>query len=294
VKPAPFAYFVPDTLDEVLAILADHADDAKALAGGQSLVPAMNFRLAQPAALVDLNRVVELSTISETDRGLRLGAMVRHQTLETSAVVARRAPLIRDTMPWVAHPPIRTRGTIGGSLAHADPAAELPAVCLALDATLELRTAGRTRETGAGDFFVGLYTTALEPGELVTAVLVPPLPPRSGWAIDEVARRHGDYALAGVAAVVTLDDEGRCAGVRIGLLSVHDRPVLATHAMAALERESPSAEAIRSAADAAATRDAEPSSDIHASAAYRRHLVRVLTGRVLARAIGRARATAED
>jgi carbon-monoxide dehydrogenase medium subunit len=293
VKPAPFAYFVPDTLDEVLAILADHADEAKALAGGQSLVPAMNFRLAQPAALVDLNRVAELSTISETDRGLRLGAMTRHRTLETSAVVARRAPLIRDTMPWVAHPPIRTRGTIGGSLAHADPAAELPAVCLALDATLELRTAGRTREVSARDFFVGLYTTALEPGELVTAILVPPQPPRSGWAIDDVARRHGDYALAGVAAVVSLDDEGRCAGVRIGLLSVHDRPVLATHAMAVLERETPSVEAIRSAADAAATRDAEPSSDIHASAAYRRHLVRVLARRVLARAVDRARAAGD-
>jgi aerobic carbon-monoxide dehydrogenase medium subunit len=291
VKPAPFAYFRPDTLDEALEILAAHGGDAKPLAGGQSLVPAMNFRLAQPAALVDLNRVAELFAVETDDRGgVRLGGMTRHRTLETHALVGTHAPLVRETMPWVAHPPIRTRGTIGGSLAHADPAAELPAVCLALDAQLVVRSRARARTVAVAEFFVGLYTTALEPDELLAEVALPPLLPRSGWAIDEVARRHGDYALAGTAAVVTLDEAGQCAAVRVALLSVHDRPVLATHAMAVLSGQIPSPELVRAAADAAAEQDADPSSDIHASAAYRRRLVRVLVERVLRRAFARAHA----
>jgi carbon-monoxide dehydrogenase medium subunit len=216
--------------------------------------------------------------------------MVTHRTLEQHPDVARIAPLVRETMPWVAHPPIRTRGTIGGSLAHADPAAELPAVCLALDAQCVIRSRRGMRTVPAAEFFIGLYTTALEPDELLTEVVLPPLPARSGWAIDEVARRHGDYALAGVAAVVTLDEQGGCTGARLALLSVHDRPVLAASAMAVLSGQTPSPELIQAAADAASNDDADPSSDIHASAAYRRRLVQVLVGRVLRRAFERARA----
>lgn len=291
-KPASFVYFRPDTLDEALALMAEHAGDAKPLAGGQSLVPAMNFRIAQPAALIDLNCVAELAGVERTRDGLRLGGMTRHQTLERSAVVREAAPLITDTMPFVAHPPIRTRGTLGGSLAHADPAAELPAVMLALGASVVLRSQSNTRTVAAEDFFLGLYATALEPDELVVGVIVPTKAPRIGWAIDEVARRHGDFALAGVAAEVALEENGTVTHARIALFSVHDRAVLATQAAAALTGAPPTDETIRAAADAAAEHDADPSPDIHASAAYRRHLVGVLTRRVLMRAVARARSSA--
>jgi carbon-monoxide dehydrogenase medium subunit len=287
VKPAPFAYVRPDTLDEALEVLAAHGGDAKPLAGGQSLVPAMNFRIARPAMLVDLNRVNTLGGVSETTDGLRIGAMTRHRALEQSAVVARLAPLVTETMPFVAHPPIRTRGTIGGSLAHADPAAELPAVMLALDASVGVRSRTAARTIPAAEFFVGLYQTALAPEELVVEISIPTMPAGSGWAFEEVARRHGDYALAGVAAVVALDARGHVASARIGLLSVHERPMLALAAARAVVGSTPTPDALRAAADAAAHTDAEPSSDIHASSEYRRHLTAVLVRRALTRAVAR-------
>jgi carbon-monoxide dehydrogenase medium subunit len=290
VKPAPFAYVRPDTLDEALSVLAERGSEAKPLAGGQSLVPAMNFRLAQPAMLVDLNRVAELVGVESTGRGLRIGAMTRHRTLEQSALVRQSAPLVAEAMPLVAHPPIRTRGTLGGSLAHADPAAELPAVALAAGAAIGVRSRAGRRTIPADDFFVGLFTTTLVPDELVIDVTFPPMPPHSGWALDEVARRHGDYALAGVAAHVTLDASlETVAAARIALIGVHERPVLATAAARALTGHAPTDEAIRATADDAARVDADPSSDIHATAAYRRHLTGVLVRRVLARAIQRAK-----
>ena len=290
-KPASFEYFRPDSLDEALALMADRPGEIKPLAGGQSLVPAMNFRLAAPRALVDLNRIASLSTIrTGADGGLVIGGMVRHRTLEQSAFVAEAVPLLQEVMPHVAHPPIRTRGTLGGSLAHADPAAELPAVMLALDASVGVRSRARRREVAAQDFFVGLYTTALEPDELVTEVTVPRLGPGSGWAFAEVARRHGDFALAGVAVVVSLDTGGRTASARIALVGLHERAVLAERAAEALSGEPPSDEAIRAAAQAAAHEDADPSADIHASVAYRRHLCGVLTRRALERAFERAAA----
>jgi len=294
-KPASFRYFRPDTLDEALALMAEHAGDAKALAGGQSLVPAMNFRIAQPAILIDLNRVSALASVGRADDGgLRIGGMTRHRTLEHSTLVGDAAPLITAAMPFVAHPPIRARGTIGGSLAHADPAAELPAVVLALGASVVLRRRTGTRTVPASGFFLGLYATALEPDELVTEIVVPPRAPRSGWAIDEVARRHGDYALAGVVAEIALDEAGAVSAARIALFSVHDRPVLAHKAAEALVGARPDEEAIRAAASAAAGHDADPSADIHASAAYRRHLVGVLTRRVVTRAVERARGAAVE
>jgi carbon-monoxide dehydrogenase medium subunit len=288
-KPAPFEYHRPDSVDQALALLAEHGYDAKLLAGGQSLVPAMNFRLAAPAVLIDLNRVPGLDGIAEADGGLRLGAMVRQRAAERSPLVASRAPLLTEALPYVAHAQIRNRGTIGGTLAHADPAAEIPAIMLSLDARFHLRAPGGTRVVSAGDFFTGLFGTALEAEEMLVEVEVPPMAPRAGWAFEEVSRRHGDYALAGIAATVQVDDAGRCQSARIALLSVGDGPVLAAEAAAALVGQEPTDASIRAAAEAAAQRDIDPPGDIHASPAYRRQLVDVLVRRVLPRAFARAR-----
>ena len=287
-KPAPFEYFRPRSLDEALSLLAEHGSDAKPLAGGQSLIPAMNFRLATPAVLVDLNELRELSHISDVDGEIRIGGMVRQRATECNELVAERAPLLAETMPHIAHPAIRNRGTIGGSLAHADPAAELPAVMLALKATLVVKSKSETREIPSGDFFVGLFSTSVQTGELLTEIRIPPPVARSGYSFQEISRRHGDFALVGVAAAVQLDGKGRCEDARVALLSVGDRPVLAEEASKALIGQAPSVESIRAAADAAATRDIDPSSDIHASARYRRQLANVLTRRVLERAFERA------
>jgi carbon-monoxide dehydrogenase medium subunit len=289
VKPAPFEYFRPRSLDEALALLAEHGGDAKPLAGGQSLIPAMNFRLATPAVLVDLNGIGELSYIKDDAGVIRIGGMTRQRTVERSSLVATRVPLIAETMPHIAHPAIRNRGTVGGSLAHADPAAELPAVMLALNARLMVSSQSGTREVAADEFFVGLFTTAVQAGELLTEIRIPPTPPRSGVAFQEISRRHGDFALVGVAAVVQLDEQGNCSDARIALLSVGDRPMLAQEARKTLVGRPPSGESIAAAADAAATKDIDPSGDIHASARYRRHLANVLTRRVLTRAFERAR-----
>ena len=287
-KPAPFDYFSPATVEEALALLDEHGGDAKPLAGGQSLIPAMNFRLARPAVLVDLNRIADLAYVRAAPGGVAIGAMTRQRAVERSDDVARAAPLLAEAMPSIAHPQIRNRGTLGGSIAHADPSAELPAVMLALDAQFRAKSATGERSIPAGEFFKGMLETALAPGELLVEIAVPRLPASSGTAFLEMARRHGDYALVGVAVVVTLDPRGRCQEAKLSLLSVGDGPVLATEAGKVLAGQSPSEELLRAAGDAAATRDVDPPSDIHASAAFRRQLVAVLTRRALARAFERA------
>lgn len=287
-KPAPFEYFRPHSLAEALALLAEHGGDAKPLAGGQSLIPAMNFRLAAPSVLVDLNDISELNHINDESGGVTIGGMTRQRAVERSTLVSDRVPLIAETMPHIAHPAIRNRGTIGGSLAHADPAAELPAVMLTLDARLTVSSQAGARDVSADEFFVGLFSTAVQPGELLTEVRIPPPSKRSGYAFQEISRRHGDFALVGVAAAVRLDEKGNCADARIALLSVGDRPMLAAQAAKSLAGQRPSPDTIKAAADAAATRDIDPSSDIHASARYRRQLANVLTRRVLTRAFERA------
>jgi carbon-monoxide dehydrogenase medium subunit len=287
-KPAPFEYFRPRSLDEALSLLAEHGGDAKPLAGGQSLIPAMNFRLATPSVLVDLNELRELTHINDVDGEIRIGGMVRQRAVERNALLAQRVPLLAETMPHIAHPAIRNRGTIGGSLAHADPAAELPAVMLALNGTFVVKSKSEAREISSGDFFVGLFSTSVQAGELLTEIRIPPKAPRSGYAFQEISRRHGDFALVGVAAAVRLDGNGRCDDARLALLSVGDRPTLAEQAAKALIGQAPSVESIRAAADAAASRDIDPSSDIHASARYRRQLANVLTRRALERAFERA------
>ena len=287
-KPAPFEYHQPDTVDEAIALLGEHGYDAKLLAGGQSLVPAMNFRMAVPAVLIDLNRIAGLAYVDEADGGLRIGAMTRQRAAERDTLIAARAPLIAETLPYVAHAQIRNRGTMGGSIAHADPAAEIPAVMLALDAGFRLRGPGGERVVTAGDFFTGLFGTALEAEEMLTEIQVPDAAPRTGWAFDEISRRHGDYALAGIAATVSVDEDGRCTAARIALLSVGDGPVLAVEAAAALLGQVPDEAPIRAAAEAASQRDVDPPGDIHASPEYRRQLVKVLVQRVLPRAFERA------
>ncbi len=292
-KPAPFEYLAPDSLAAALEALAAHGGEAKLLAGGQSLIPAMNFRLAQPAVLIDLNRVSELDFVeSLADGGVRIGALARQRRMERDPAVARAAPLLAEALPHVAHPQIRNRGTFGGSLAHADPAAELPAVAVALEARLRLRSARGERWVPAEDFFLGLFTTALEPDEALIEVVLPPPAPGRGSAFLEVARRHGDYAQVGVAACITLGGDGRIAAARLVYLSVGDAPVVARRAAAALVGERPSPAAFAAAAATAAEAEMDPGGDIHASAAFKRHLARVVTQRALAAAAARAGAEA--
>jgi carbon-monoxide dehydrogenase medium subunit len=290
-KPAPFEYYAPTTTEEALALLAQHGYDAKVLAGGQSLIPTMNFRLAQPSVLVDLNRIPELFYIKpDKNGGVLVGAMTRESQVEHDPLIAERAPLVHETMPHIAHPQIRNRGTFGGCMAHSDPAAELPAVSLALGARFRVRSRAAERWVPVDEFFIGFFTTALQPDELLVEVSLPPMPPngRSGWSFQEVARRHGDYALVGVATLVTLDDKGQCEQARLVFLSVGDGPVEAHQAAEALRGQVPTSKAIRAAAEAAASVDVDPSSDIHATADYRRHLVKVLARRSLEQAFGRA------
>jgi carbon-monoxide dehydrogenase medium subunit len=292
-KPAPFEYQAPATLDAALNLLARHGGDAKILAGGQSLIPVMNFRLAEPAFLVDINKIPELDFVRRGEDGtLRIGALARHRRLERDPLVASAAPLLHEAVPHIAHPQIRNRGTFGGSLAHADPAAELPAVALALDARLRLLRAGGDRWVEARDFFAGLFTTALEPEEILVEAAIPPLPGRTGWAFLEIARRHGDYAQAGIAARVTLDEAGRCREARLVYLSAGGGPVDAREAAGLLAGEELSAAAIEAAAEKASHDEIDPPTDVHATSDFKRHLARVLTGRALRRAAERAREAA--
>ncbi len=288
-KPAPFEYFAPTTVDEALGHLAEYGYDAKTLAGGQSLIPTMNFRLAQPAVLVDLNNIPDLFYIRpDEDGGLRFGAMTRHAQVETNTMVAERAPLLHEAMPQIATPQIRSRGTFGGSISHADPSAELVTVSVALGGRFRIRNTAGERWVTADEFFVGMFATLLEPEDLLVEIALPPLPPRTGWSLQEVARRPHDYALVGVAAVVTLNDRGLCQDARIVFLSVGDGPVQAKQAQATLIGQPPTPAAIQAAAETAATVDIDPGNDIHATAAYRRHLAKVLARRALDQAFSRA------
>ena len=285
-KPAPFVFHRARSLEDALALLAQHPD-AKPLAGGQSLIPAMNFRIAQPSALVDLNSVTEIAGITATPTGgLRIGAMTRHLAVQRSELVRAHAPLLFETMPHVAHQAIRSRGTLGGSLAHADPSAELPAVMTALGARLLLRSQAGERWVDATEFFTGLFATALVAGELLVAAELPPRPARSGHAFLEVARRHGDFALAGVAVQVVLASDGLIASARIALLSVGDGPVLVAGGTALAGTAGDSAAIL--AASESVRAEVDPPTDIHADAAYRRQLAAVLTRRALTTAIARA------
>jgi carbon-monoxide dehydrogenase medium subunit len=283
-KPAPFEYHAPTTVAEAVAVLAEHGDDAKPLAGGQSLVPMLALRLTRFEHLVDLNRIGELAGIRRDDGHLVVGAMTRQAAVEHDADVASAAPLLARATPLIGHFQIRNRGTVGGNLAHADPASEYPAVAVALGATFEIVGADGTRTVNADDFFVGTWTTVVESGELLTTVRFPVWSGRCGFAVEEVARRHGDFALAGAAVVVEVDGNGTPTRAGIGLFGVAGTPVHVTAAEQALVGDAPLDEVGQ-----AAVVDLDPPDDIHATGHYRRRVGAVLVERATGRALEEAR-----
>ena len=289
-KPPVFEYTPVASVEEAIAELAQHGDAAKLLAGGQSLVPLLNMRLATPARLIDLNRITALAHITLRAGGLAIGAMTRQRAVERSALAAAHTPLLAAALPWVGHFQIRNRGTVGGSLSHADPAAELPAVALCLDARFTARGPAGERILEADEFFRTQLTTALEPTELLTEVWFPSTPREAGSAWLELARRHGDYALVGVGAVVALAGD-RIGEARLALTGVGDRPVRAREAEARLVGQSLTPRVLDAAAEAI-RRAIDPGSDIHATAAYRRHVAGVLALRAIRLAVGRAKEAA--
>ncbi|MBF8287849.1 MAG: FAD-binding PCMH-type protein [Candidatus Rokubacteria bacterium] len=286
-KPPKFDYHAPTTVEQALELLGRYGGDAKVLAGGQSLMPLLNFRLSRPAALVDLNRIPSLAYVREQDGQVRLGAMTRQRTIEFSPVVRERVPLLGEATRWVGHLPIRTRGTIGGSIAHADPAAEYPAVLTALEGEVVARGPKGERVVKAKDLFQTYLATSLTPDEILVEVRMPAMPAGAGYALEEFARRHGDFAIVGIAAVV-VKDGARCALARLATAGAGPVPVRLRAAEEILERDGLSDAAIE-AASRRASELVSPDSDIHASADYRRHLTGVLTKRALKRALGVAR-----
>jgi aerobic carbon-monoxide dehydrogenase medium subunit len=291
-KPAPFEYHRAGSLDEAVTLLAQQGPEARILSGGQSLVPMMKLRLARPSTLVDIGRVRELDYVRDGDGGLAFGAMARLHELE-SDVVRRRCPLLAEAARHIGHLAIRHRGTVCGSLAHADPAAELPVVALALDA--ELVAAGRRgrRVIPAAEFFVTMFSTRLEPAEILSEARFPPITPDTGWGFCELSRRPGDFAIAMAAAVLERGPGGRIGKAHVALGAVADRAIRCPDAERLLREQPPGPAAFQAAAEAAAA-PLDPPSDVHGSGAYRRHLVTVLVRRALAQAWARTAGPARE
>jgi carbon-monoxide dehydrogenase medium subunit len=287
-KPAPFKYIAATSLAHALALKAMHGDDAKFLAGGQSLIPAMNFRLARPAILIDVNGIEDLAGIRSSGAATRVGPLTRYRALQRDAALTRAFPLIGEALPHIAHPQIRNRGTIGGNISHADPASELPAIALALRARFRVQAAKQERWIEAPDFFVGALTTDLQPDEMLVEVELPSPRPRTGSCFIEIARRRGDFAIAGVAAMVTLGNENECTHVRLAFCGVGETPVDASSAANGLIGHAPTEGAIL---DVAATvqKMIEPSGNVHATVDYQHHIAGVLTERALQTAHQRVR-----
>ena len=282
--PAEFDYHAPASLDEAIALLAEHGDEAKVLAGGQSLIPAMRFRLAQPAVLIDINGLSELDYIREENGHLAIGGLTRESTLEESSLIGGYS-LLADTAKVIADPLVRNLATVGGNLAHADPANDHPATMLAYGAEVTARGPDGSRTIAIDDLFVDLFASSLEPNELLTEVRVPKPGPNDGGAYIKFERKVGDYAVAAVAVNLTLED-GNLSAVRIGLTNVNDVPMRATDAEAELLGRAPNAETLEAAGKAAAAQ-CEPSGDLRGSVEYKRDLVRVLTKRAVQRAVER-------
>ena len=289
-KPAAFDYVIVDSIDMAVASLADGGGDAKIIAGGQSLVPMLNFRLLRPSILVDINRIGDLAFIQETGKNICVGALTRHFQLETSPVIARHLPILACAMTHVAHLAIRNRGTIGGSLAHADPAAELPMIALLLDAELSIASTSGKRTIAARDFFLDALTVDLAGSDIVTEIVLPKLPPETGWGFDEVARRSGDFALAAAAATLTLS-AGVISQARIALTGVGSTTTRAAEAEALLVGQALEPGLTARVIDAVRAA-IEPETDLHASSEYRRHLAGVLAGRAVSDAWRRANESA--
>jgi CO/xanthine dehydrogenase FAD-binding subunit len=288
-KPAPFDYVAPTELAEALALLAQHGDEAKILAGGQSLMPMMNMRLATPQVVIDVNRLSALAYMApQADGGVAIGALTRQRQLERSPLVQEQHPVLAAALPLIGHFQIRSRGTIGGSLVHADPAAELPAVSVALEAEFVLQNAERQRVVAAEDFFVTYLTTALEPDEMLTDIRLPAWPAGWGWDVQEVCRRAGDFALVGAVSCLHIDAEDVCKAARLVLFGVGGAPVRVPRAEGALVGQRLEAEALRQVEHIVAA-ELDPESDIHASAAYRKEVGGVMARRTLTQALARAR-----
>ena len=281
----PFEYATPAGIDEALSLLAEHGPEAKVLAGGQSLVPLLNYRLAKPRLLIDIN-ALGLGGVVLDDGTVRLGALVRHHVLEESPEVARISPLLTAATRLIGNVRVRSLGTVGGSLAHADPAAELPLVMVALDAEITARRAGATRRIPAREFFTGYLSTSLEPTELLTEIVAPSTAGK-GTALEEMARRAGDFAMVAVAAVVSVDGRGQVDEARLAYAGVAPRPVRARQAEDALIGHEPNSERVARVARIA-RQTVSTHSDAFVSAAYRSLLVEVLGRRALARAVGSA------
>ena len=279
-KPAKFDYYAPTTRDEVLELLGQHGYDAKVLAGGQSLMPMMNLRLARPAVVVDINRVEGLAGIASDAGGMTIGAMTRQRQIERSAEIGDKFPVISAAIPHIAHFQIRNRGTIGGSLAHSDPAAEIPALCVALDAEVTAASSSGERAIEASDLTIGPLTTSLEPEELLTQVRLPALDGEWRWGFREVCRRDGDFALVGAITLLRLDSGGVCQEARIAMFGVGDGPIRASEAEASLAGRAVDADA-RAEAAALVSAAVDPGSDIHASAEYRKEVSGVMARRAL-------------
>lgn len=287
-KPPTFDYAVPNSVDEAVSLVSSSNGEAKVLAGGQSLVPLLNMRMARPGLLVDIARIPGLDQISDDGDMLAIGAMTRQRSVELSATVRSTHPLLHAVTTHIAHPQNRNQGTVGGSVAHADPAAEYPALALALDAEMRVAGPNGQRSVAAADFFVTYLTTSMAEDEILTEVRFPKLDGDAGWSIQELARRHGDFALAGAVATLALDGSGNCAEARVALFGVGSTPVRASAAEATVLGERPSEALFEKAAEAAAAGLDEPLSDVHASSAFRRHLAAVMTSRALAEAASRA------
>jgi len=287
VKPAPFDYAAPETIEETLALLGEYGADAKLLAGGQSLMPLLNMRLARPSVLIDLNRVSALDYVKVSDGEVRIGALTRQRAAERSPVVAKHLPLMTDALRWVGHAQIRNRGTIGGSLAHADPSAELPAVAAALGATFVVAGQGGMRLLLPEEFFVGYLTTAIAPAEVLTEIRFPKMAADAGCAFVEVARRHGDFAIAAVGCLVALDGAGSARRVALSLVGLSNAPIRLAPAEKLLAGTDLSEKAIDAAV--AEVAKLEALEDAHVSGAYRKRLAGVLLGRAVRQAAERAR-----
>jgi aerobic carbon-monoxide dehydrogenase medium subunit len=287
-KPAPFTYCCPTTLGEALDLMQEHGEDGKILAGGQSLMPLMSLRLARPEAIIDLNRVPDLDRVFTTrDGGLSIGALTRQRNLERNADLKHQQPLLAAAVPLIGHFQIRNRGTVGGSLVHADPAAELPAVAICLGASFTLRSTSGERVVAADDFYFGYMATAVEPNEIVTEIRLPPWSHRRAWAIDEVSRRKGDFAMVGVALWVDLNEDSTCEDARITLFGVSGRPVRMEKAEQRVKGCTLDASMLKEIEQIVAD-ELDPDSDIHASALYRKEVGGVLTRRALATASARS------
>jgi len=280
VKPAKFTYACPQSVEEALSLLAQGGEDTKLLAGGQSLVPLLNLRMAQVSALIDINRLTELSFITRENGTLRVGALTRHRQLEVSDEARATHPLLPRAAAEVGHLAIRNRGTIGGSLAHADPAAEWPLVAVTLDAQFVLRARGKTRTVAARDFFLAPLTTALEPDEMLCEVRFPIVSGQAVWGFQELCRRPGDFAVAAVACRLTLQQNGVCTSAALAVGGAHSTPLFIAAVEKVVQGSRGEAEAIKEAAEIAAAA-VEPPSDVHGSAEFRRRMVKVLTARAL-------------